>query len=103
MRALAISVMVLLATVGAAAAKEPVPQWECGCEREPCSCKPPDPTDRRLCDIVCPRGTRFLPDCSCEPSASGEPSAEERRRQVLEAEKARRSQEDERARRQRRP
>ena len=72
---------------GISVAQENRSRWDCFCEGRPCACSALPQSNPQLCDIQCPRNSKFVPDCSCEPLRNGEESEEERRQKRLEREK----------------
>lgn len=82
--------LALLAFEPRSAKAQAVPnRWDCFCEGRPCSCTPRPPEDPRLCDIICPPNTRFVPNCSCEQMTPDERrrAAEQERRRREDAER----------------
>jgi hypothetical protein len=67
-----------------ASAQEAPSRWDCSCDKQPCKCVPLPSSNPHLCNIACPRGTKFIPDCSCAPVSGNQPDEAERRRQILE-------------------
>jgi len=84
------AIVALLGIMNPAHAQESQPRWDCFCERRPCQCTPLPPSNPQLCDIQCPRNTRFVDNCSCEPVTGPLPSEEDVRRKRLEEERTKR-------------
>ena len=84
MKSVAAALIIILGLPGWAVADDSKSRWDCFCEGRPCRCTPRPSSNMELCDIQCPRGTKFRPDCSCEPMKGQEQSDEEYRRQRLE-------------------